>query len=225
MKVGFLALWLLDSGRGDLRRPGDWTKCCANPFARISPTRNLHFRKKKKHAFVSSKKFPCACFTGNQQMTKIPKLRCTNPMMHCESVLALSERFLAASNASNPQHSAPSRTGERLHIIKCSWTATRCFSLEHIATYLYKHTYTHAHTNHAYLGPRRFRQESRFISLRVLNGNAPLRFAQTCALGFSHKSDASQYNVHLFFAQSLFINFFRITIKTNNVGLIRLLSV
>lgn len=47
MKVGFLALWLLDSGQGDLRRPGDWTKCCANPFARISPTRNLHFRKKK----------------------------------------------------------------------------------------------------------------------------------------------------------------------------------
>lgn len=123
-------------------------------------------------------------------MTKIPKLRCSNPTMHCESVPALSERFLAPSNAPDPQYSAPSRTGERLHTIKCTRTATRRLSLEHIATYLYEHTYTRTQKSCIFWTTSFFRQVSRFVSLRVLNGNAPFRFAQTCTLGFSRKSDA-----------------------------------
>lgn len=75
-----------------------------------------------------------------QQMNKIPKLRCSNPTMHWESVPALSERFLAPSNASDPQYSAPFRTGERPHTIKCTRTATCLSSLEHIATYTNTHT-------------------------------------------------------------------------------------
>lgn len=55
IKVGILALWLLDSRSGDFEAATSRMKCCVNPFARISPTRNLHF--KKKACIHSRKKF------------------------------------------------------------------------------------------------------------------------------------------------------------------------
>lgn len=153
-------------------------------------------------------------------MTKIPKLRCSNPTMHCESVPALSERFLAPSNAPDPQYSAPSRTGERLHTIKCTRTATRRLSLEHIATYLYEHTYTRTQKSCIFWTTPffvKYRDSSRYESwMEMLHLGLRKHARLVSALNRMLNNTTSISFSNFFFFFSDYEN-------TNNVGLLRLL--
>ncbi len=193
-------------------------KCCVNPFAQISPTRNLHF--KKKACIHLRKKFEFICVYSTS-ICRLKTSRASPPadeqdtkteVQQSHDALRVSpgpeREVLSTIQCPRPQYSAPFRTGERPHTIKCTRTATRLSSLEHIATYTNTHTHTHIHTKIMHILDHvvfvKYRYSSRYESwmemLRLgLRKHACMALAAIGRLTIPHPSLLAQYNLFFFF--------------------------